>query len=120
MCLQTNLVTQDHRATAPVIGLLREAGRSDVDGTSRRCVACSQLSLSVVSSFNFRLFFGRAASSVCSNLVSKGLTARTKTAQRSSDALMLFIELDGAEAVVVRALCRKRGPVLFAAVMQYV
>lgn len=55
-----------------------------------------------VSEKSFLQTLSRAASVVCSNLVSKGLTARAKTAQRSSDALLLFTELDAAEAVVVR------------------
>ena len=53
------------------------------------------------------------AGSLAANLVSKGLTARPKTVTRASDALLLLIELDAAEATLVRphAVCwlRCRG-----------
>ena len=41
------------------------------------------------------------AGALANNLVSKGLTARPKTVTRASDALLLLIELDAAEATVV-------------------
>jgi hypothetical protein len=50
------------------------------------------------------------AGSLATNLVSKGLTARPKTVTRASDALLLLIELDAAEATVVspHAACWRR------------
>ena len=54
------------------------------------------------------------AGALANNLVSKGLTARPKTVTRASDALLLLIELDAAEATVVspnaaRLRRRRRG-----------
>lgn len=43
---------------------------------------------------------------LASNLVAKGLAARPKTAARAAEALLLLIELDAAEAAVVRARAR--------------
>jgi hypothetical protein len=56
---------------------------------------------------------GSFAGALATNLVSKGLTARPKTVTRASEALLLLIELDAAEATVVspRAACwgQRRG-----------
>ena len=43
---------------------------------------------------------------LASNLVAKGLAARPKTAARAAEALLLLVELDAAEAAVVRARAR--------------
>ena len=45
---------------------------------------------------------GSFAGALATNLVSKGLTARPKTVTRASEALLLLVELDAAEAAVVR------------------
>lgn len=44
---------------------------------------------------------GSFAGALANNLVSKGLTARPKTVTRASDALLLLIELDAADATLV-------------------
>jgi hypothetical protein len=63
------------------------------------------------------LFYSDAArlprscgSVLANNLVSKGLTARPKTVTRATDALLLLVEMDAAEAILARACIRCAPP----------
>ncbi len=47
---------------------------------------------------------------LANNLVSKGLTARPKTVTRATDALLLLVEMDAAEAILARACTRCAPP----------